>query len=280
MKPENTADLRAVAALLDDEDEGVAVSAIAELLNREAELGGLLAELQESPDPRMRRRVHQLQSALTLIRRRRFMAHLLRRNRIPFPEALIQIHLQWFDNDSITMIEKKYNAFIDELNQFPDPTLSGLGSAFASLGITAADETTLKVENYCIGTMLDERCGSAALWCGLICSLLPETAKARTVLCNGSFGVVDQDHSLLLPEKNWLVEKVPDVSLLKSFPQRALLRYALTNLFSAAVNSDSFRYILTISQAITGSESDEPLTALPYPYNPDLTDIQQEETDS
>ena len=71
-------DIRRLASLLDDPDEVVAIGAMAELLNREGELGELPAELQESTSPLMRRRVHQLQSALTMIRRRRRISALLR----------------------------------------------------------------------------------------------------------------------------------------------------------------------------------------------------------
>ena len=39
-------------------------------------------------------------------------------------------------------------------------------------------------------------------------------------------------------------------------------------LFSAAVNSDSFRYVLTIGQAVSGLPDDEVLSYLPYPYRP------------
>ena len=42
--------LESLISLLDDEDEHVAVSAMAELLDREQELGEVLAELQESAD--------------------------------------------------------------------------------------------------------------------------------------------------------------------------------------------------------------------------------------
>ena len=93
-------DIKRLASLLDDPDESVAISAMAELLNREPELGDLPAELQESSNPLMRRRAHQLQSALTMIRRRRYLAALLRSNEINCLEGLIQIHLQWYDNDS------------------------------------------------------------------------------------------------------------------------------------------------------------------------------------
>lgn len=47
-------DLASLLSLLDDEDETVAVNAMAELLNREAELGDALAVLQESDHPLLR----------------------------------------------------------------------------------------------------------------------------------------------------------------------------------------------------------------------------------
>ncbi|MPN52773.1 hypothetical protein SDC9_200436 [bioreactor metagenome] len=47
-----------------------------------------------------------------------------------------------------------------------------------------------------------------------------------------------------------------------------LLRFASTTLFAAAVNSDSFRYVLTIAQALSGTEGDESLDYMPYPYFP------------
>ena len=68
-------DLASLLSLLDDEDETVAVNAMAELLNREAELGDALAVLQESDHPLVRRRSHQLQAAITLRRRRREFAY-------------------------------------------------------------------------------------------------------------------------------------------------------------------------------------------------------------
>ena len=55
-----------------------------------------------------------------------------------------------------------------------------------------------------------------------------------------------------------------------------LLHFASTTLFSAAVNSDSFRYVLTIAQALSGTEGDESLDYMPYPYYP--ADDDPEET--
>ena len=70
--------IAALLSLLDDEDENVAVNAMAELLFCEEELGEALAGLQESPDALTRKRAHQLQAAITLRRRRRHFSELLK----------------------------------------------------------------------------------------------------------------------------------------------------------------------------------------------------------
>ena len=92
--------LESLISLLDDEDEHVAVSAMAELLDREQELGEVLAELQESDDALARRRAHQLQAAITLRRRRREFAAKLDAPKVDLIDGLIDVHLQWYDNDS------------------------------------------------------------------------------------------------------------------------------------------------------------------------------------
>lgn len=65
-------DYKHLLSLLDDENEQSASLAMAELLARDQKtLEPVLRKLQESSDPRLRRRIHQLQSTITLRRRRK-----------------------------------------------------------------------------------------------------------------------------------------------------------------------------------------------------------------
>ncbi|MBO5791425.1 MAG: hypothetical protein J6S54_03025 [Lentisphaeria bacterium] len=268
MADQNPIDIRRLASLLDDPDEAVAISAMAELLNRESELGELPAELQESASPLMRRRIHQLQSALTMIRRRRYLSTLLRSEKVNFLDALVQVHLQWFDNDSEVSLYKKIALLCEELKHHPSGTLEEVGDAFAACGITATPVTTLKAEQLCIGVMLDEKCGLSPLWCGMICELYP-TLDLKTLRYQGRFAVASAD-AMLVPEDNWQLHPLPRKKEIELWKPENLLQLAVMTLFSGAVNSDSFRYILTISQAFTGCETAESLGTLPYPYNPEL----------
>lgn len=268
MADQTPIDIKRLASLLDDPDEAVAISAMAELLNREFELGDLPAILQENPNPLMRRRVHQLQSALTMIRRRRYLAELINKDEINFVDGLVQIHLQWFDRDSVVSLSHKLESFCKELSTYPCGNLEEIGEAFAGCAVSPLPATTLKVEQSCIGVMLDEKCGSTPLWCGLICELY-KVHGLKTVCYQGRFAVVDGS-SMLIPEDNWQVSPMPQKKELQFWEFKNLLQFAVMTLFSAAVNSDSFRYILTLSQTFTGCETAEALSSLPYPYNPEL----------
>ncbi|MBO5765311.1 MAG: hypothetical protein J6S24_03405, partial [Lentisphaeria bacterium] len=63
-------ELERLLSLLDDEDDNVGIPVLASLLERHLELLPHLAELQDSSDPVIRKRVHQLQSILTVRERR------------------------------------------------------------------------------------------------------------------------------------------------------------------------------------------------------------------
>ena len=63
--------LQSLISLLDDPDENIAVSVMAEMLKYEAELLPLLGELQESENKLLRKRIQQLETIILLRNRRR-----------------------------------------------------------------------------------------------------------------------------------------------------------------------------------------------------------------
>ena len=260
-------DIRSVLSLLDDEDEAVAFDAMAELLYRGDEALPYLAELQESPDPRLRRRVHQLESALTVRRRRSEFSRLLSMPRPDVRRLLVELHLQWFDNDPLPEMTSRLDAFIAEGRALRPRTLEELAAYFRKCVIIAERETTLRPENYCVGVMLADRIGSAALWALLAKLLLPEDTSIRVVRNVEEFALCDGGR-LLIPERDWRIFRAPVGAELEEWSDRKVLKFASAMLFSAAVNSDSFRYVLTIGQALSGLPDDEFLDYMPYPYRP------------
>ncbi len=257
-----------LARLLDDEDEAVAVTAIAELINREDELGDLPAVLQDFSSPLLRRRVHQLQAALAMRRRRREFAKKLARGHVDFIDGLIDVHLQWFDNDSRPALERSVEEFRSAARRRPAATLDDLAAIMRRMRFAVEAETTLRPENYCIGVVIADRVGAGSLLAGVTRYLADEPAEYRVVRVNGDFALFDGGGKLLTCAHDWRITEAPPVGEMEFFEDRALLRLASATLFSCAVNSDSFRYVLTIAQALTGARDDSPLDYLPYPFRP------------
>ena len=272
----NSPDIRSLLSLLDDEDEAVALDAMAELLYRGDEVFPYLAELQDATDPLLRRRVHQLEAGLTSRRRRSEFSRLLSMPRPDVRRILVEMHLQWYDNDPQPEIESRLDNFLAGGRAARPRTTDDLSAFVRKCGIVAERETTLRPENYCIGVMLADRIGSTALWALTAKLMLPENSPVRVVRSVEEFALCDGS-SLLLPERDWRVVRAPARAELEEWNDRQVLKFAAAMLFSAAVNSDSFRYVLTIGQAVSGLPDDEVLDYMPYPYRP-APEEEEEET--
>lgn len=273
--------LESLISLLDDEDETVAVNVMAELLNRESELGELLAELQEGDNPLARRRAHQLQAAITLRRRRRAFAAKLDAPKVDLIDGLIDVHLQWFDNDSRPGLVQLWSDFKLEARRFPQKSLENLSYFMRKSGFSATTESTMHPEHYCIGPVLENGVGAGSILAGLLLEIADPAFELKLVRVMGEFAVYDGNGRLLLPGRNFQVCAAPGIEHCDFWDRRMLLRFASTTLFAAAVNSDSFRYVLTIAQALSGTEGDESLDYMPYPYYPADDDPEEESgTDS
>ncbi len=264
--------------LLDDEDESIAVYAMGELLDREAQLGDALGALQESGSPLLRRRIHQLQAAITLRRRRRRFREFLKQPEIDLKQGLFDVHLQWFDNDSRPDIERRWaKFFVAAGGGSPLRALTRLSSWMRKYGMTAVQESSMQPENYCIGTVLENRQGASSLLCAAGMVLL-QNPEIRTVRMLGEFALADSEHRILLPLRDWQVLPLNGTGTETGWPPVALLKYLSGMLFNHAVISDSFRYVQTISQALTGISDGELPETLPYPYrateDPDETNQQ------
>lgn len=261
-------DLASLLSLLDDEDENVALKAMHELMSREAELDEILAQLQESDHPLLRRRSHQMQAAITLRRRRLEFAARLNAAQIDLIDGLIDVHLQWYDNDSKPELFRIWEKFQQEANRCPQYTLEEVAAFMRKSGFTVHKESTLHPEYYCIGAVLENRCGTAAILSGIAMEIAETPEPLQLVRVLGNFALYDGKEHLIMPEQDWQICDAPDTAHLEFWDRRMLLRFAAMNLFCSAVNSDSYRYILTIAQALTGNLTDELMRDFPYPYLP------------
>lgn len=261
-------DLEKLATLLDDENEDVAVNVIAAMLERQDELGDLPARLQEHPDPLVRRRAHQLQSAITFRNWRREFFALLNQDEPDFISGVVALHMLWFDRDSRTNVANALKSFIDSAVRSSRPldTLESARAFMCRNGFAAELESTIHPENYCIGTILSQRSGAGSLLLGLLKTMMQEPERFQVARFCGEFVLYDGENTILAGIGDWRCCKLSSAQDLEFFSQRDILNLAGNMLLSSAVNSDSFRYVLTITRALCGDAGDGVLASFPYPY--------------
>ncbi|MBO4632225.1 MAG: hypothetical protein J5858_09905 [Lentisphaeria bacterium] len=259
---------KSLLSLLDDENEQSAALAMAELLRRdEKQLEPVLRKLQESADPRLRKRIHQLQSTILLRRRRKMLRARLSSRKLRLLDGLFQLHLLWFDNDSPENLRRQWKNLLETAGKFRPDTLETLGMFMRKMNFQCAHKDDLEPDHLCIGTILDDSPGADFMLCS-IAVLIAEEYGLRlriTQSAETDFILIDSQENILIPAQEW--NCVPCDGKHYSFQfwtVPMLLRYAAALLFTGAVSGDSFRYVYTIGSCLAGSEENH--LVLPYPY--------------
>lgn len=267
-------DLLYIASMLDDADENVGVNLLAQLVNRADELGELPALLQESSDPVVRRRAHQLQSALAMRKRRDSFYARINSDAPDALRALEELHLLWFDRDNALELHSATADFCEEFRNAGCGDLESIEFFMRRKNILPAAESTIQPENFCIGTVLDRRTGATSLLLALAVFLAgkPELKLVRVL---DEFAVYDGRGQLLLGSGSWRLCRAPEAQSMEFWSLRMILKYLAGMLLSCAVNSDSYRYVMSIAQALNGDKSEHVFDGFPYPFQSGKDDEEQ-----
>ncbi|MFA7232128.1 MAG: hypothetical protein WC071_12730, partial [Victivallaceae bacterium] len=135
--------------LLDDDNPQHAQIAMAELLKHEDVIADWLAHHQESEHPLMRKRIHQLQAIITLRQRRRNFELLLKNENPDMIDGLIEVHLQWYDNDSKRSVEELWHELLKTSKRFNAESLERISYFMRKCGFEVAPKDELQVDFYC-----------------------------------------------------------------------------------------------------------------------------------
>lgn len=265
----NAGRIESLLRLLDDDNEQIGRTAITELLKLGPALDAHLAELQECDNPNVRRRIHQLQAIQLLRRRRRMFAALLKNRNINLLEGLIEVHLQWYDNDSAPALVDLWQNFSGAAEKFDLYNLEQVAYFMRKCSFTLPpDNEVPSPDYYCLGPVLDDRIGADILLCAVALELALEcNLELCIVRLYGNFALIDRRGRILSPKNGWQVLAPTDPTNCEFWDDpRKVLKFLASMLFLYAVSSDSFRYIHTVGHALCGMADDELLEFLPYPY--------------
>lgn len=263
-------EIEALFDLIDDENEQSATLAMAELLRKNSPaLDSILCSLQESANPRMRRRVHQLQSAIGMRRRRHLAGEGFRTHNMPLLNGLIHLHLLWFDNDLQEAILEQWNELVTQCRGARISSLERLGFFMHKQRLLCPVKENSVPDHFCFGAVLEDQTGSDIILASIALLLAKNVCglSLRLVLMNADFCLMDEKENLLLPCTDWkYVPSGTQEGVCNSWNDEMILRYVASMLFSASVAGDGFRYLYTLGECLAGNPEDE-LDFLPYPYN-------------
>jgi hypothetical protein len=263
--------MQSLVSLLDDEDDHSASFAMAELLSSKDPIDRVLREIQESPNPRLRRRGHQMQSILTIRRRRQALCRRLKRTSADVFIGLCELHFLWYDQDPPNMIEKQWTPLRESAMKFRPDTMEKLAYFMRKNGFITMDVDDIDPDFYCIGVVLEESIGADFILCAIAMRLAAIFGlDLRIIRFSGSFALLGPRDTIIQPAKDWQLVRLRTHREIRTWKSSELLRLAASMLFYCSIGTDSFRYTYTIGNCLAGMcelDPHEALGSLPYPLN-------------
>lgn len=253
--------------LLDDNNMEVVQEAMGQLLKHENEINAYLARHQESPNPELRKRIHQLQAVMIMRKRRKSFAELLKAPDPNMLAGLIAVHLQWYDNDSEAFLADLWQRFFKAGERFAPENISEIAYFMRKCGFRVTSTDELQADSFCIGPVLDDLAGADFILCALASELAAKWGlELEIIRVMDNFMLIDEQGKALSPRNSWQLLSNLASSRYEFWSKKQILELASTMLFTFAVSSNSFRYIHTIGHSLAKILGEDKLDFLPYPY--------------
>ena len=268
----NTKKISALVTLLEDDNSEVSTTAMRELLAiDDKKLSSIVKDLQESPNSRIRKRVHQIQSIIKIRNNRDSLSSRLTDNNPSLIKGLTEIHLLWYDRDNDESLKKQIRNFLKKSKEENLNQISKIATFMKKENFTVSKNNELEPDSYCIGAILDTKIGSDILLCTLANLIGSGDDWHGSVICkNKRFFLTDSDGNLADP-LTWEVEKVDNVAALKKldiYDVSMTLRFVVYQLLLCAMCTASYRYVYTIAKCIGKTINKRyPSEILAKPYN-------------
>lgn len=259
----HTKEIDALLSLLEDDDRQVSTMAMERLLGMDQDVDALLAELQETDNPILRGRIHQLSSILKLRRARTDFVKNVHGNAISLWDGLLAINYQFNPRMSHRDIERMTSELIRHL----PPRLSGvrLAAFMRKEKFSFTDEDSLGADLYLVEDVLLQRVGSPILLALLAQKLgASQDWHANLVLYKGRHCLLDENCNLIAPAENWRVTRLSNSERLHPCGTQDAWLTILAQLFLSAVQEGRLHAIHrvgTILSKLCGGD----FSRLPFP---------------
>lgn len=274
--------IKSLITLLNDEDNNISGTAMSELLAVNAdsdEMNLVMAELQETGEIGLRKKIHQIQAIQRTRRRRRRLTQRFENNTTSLLQGLADLNIIWYDEFGTAEISKIWRDLIVDAAKSKPKTTKKLARFMLKSGFAVCTENVQDPDLFCLGAVIEDRVGADILLaaitlelgraCGLFGTIIHSKKGFALLISNTRNNDAKKAYygEVILPVQNWEVVQ-PETELpFEIWPNNKVLKYVTAMLFTNAVCSEGPRYIQILGSCLTGRKEREPLTdILPYPF--------------
>ncbi len=249
----NKEKILSLISLLDDENENTASFAIRELLSEGKEAQAVLGEHQESSNPLLRKRVHQIQAITAIKKSRDILSRRLSNKHSSIWNGMLEIHLSWFDKDTKDNVNNMFYELLSEFKKERILTPSGIAHFMRFNGFVMPIDGDIDSEYYCIGPVLESKIGSDALLSTIAYKLLLESGITAKIVEYKKLVCLLFPLNTVIAPNTWKTEQI-NTSDYKEIKPGELFRYTMLQLYLAAACSENYRYSFIIGQCLKKTE--------------------------
>ena len=240
-------EILSLLALLDDEDIPASY-AMAELLQRQSpDLLQAICEHQGCSNPRLRKRIHQLESIIMRQSKRKELQYNLTHDSMDLLKGCLKLHLNLFENDSEQKILRQWEKLKNLYRSKHIHTLQEMAGFLQDQGFCCKAYDEFCDEHYCIGHVLEKRTGSDLMLSVIACLLAEDMPRYWHVAFYGGYlGFSNHLDGVIFPSLNW--QHVPRTEYEHNctpWSHREIFRFIAAKLYFCAVGSGLFRNVYT-----------------------------------
>ncbi|HPN84156.1 MAG TPA: hypothetical protein PK821_02360 [Victivallales bacterium] len=259
--------IKTLVELLEDDDVETSAHVMSEILSSDRTAWRIIGRLQESSSGIIRKKAHQMQFAANSRARRRKLATRLSEQNLNLIKGLIELHLQWFDEDSEDFVMEEWDRFKNFSGNWCPNSIENLSEMMSSLGMESSEFDELECVDYCIGEVTSTGRGADFMLC-IVARILARDAgwNPSIVATDAGFCVYNERTKTgLFPAKKWAMAKCEISNNVRRWSDLMLLNLAANSMLFCSIAGGQLRYSYMIGACIAESIGKKPSEILPYP---------------
>jgi transglutaminase superfamily protein len=280
----NNKKIDALITLLDDENSNIAGTAMAELLshdNDKSMMDSVMAELQETSELGLRKKIHQMQAIQRTRRRRRRLSKRFQSKNTNLIQGLADLHMIWYDEFGVAGISTLWKDIVLKASKNKPVSPKRLANFMIKTGFSVCNDNVQDADLFSIGAVIEDRIGTDIILSaiamevgrtfGLQGTLIRTEDNGFALIISNLVKSKNQNKpfygEVILPSENWKVVHPETVLPFEIWPNSKVLKYVTGMLFANSVCSEGPRYIQILGSCLAGrTERDSLADILPYPF--------------